>query len=99
MNVQGIFKLLIISVVCIIVGAIVINVIAPNVMTQMCNAMETQIYKATSVKLDFNGDGSGSDASNTKQSASDNAKYGTTGGSVDGFEGTDASAAKSAAKS
>lgn len=63
MSVSSIFKTLIIVVVCIIIGAAVINIFAPNLVAQLSNAIENSIYKATGMTFDFNGDGTaGSDA-------------------------------------
>ena len=57
MNVGKIFKVLIVIVACVIIGAIVLNVLLPNVMVSMVNAVEGQIFNATGMSFDFNGDG------------------------------------------
>lgn len=57
MSVGKIFKVLIIIVACVIIGAIVLNVLLPNVMVSMVNAVEGQIFNATGMSFDFNGDG------------------------------------------
>lgn len=57
MNVKNIFTTLIIIVVCVVIGAVTLNVLVPNVVTTMVNATEDQIYKATGLAFDFNGDG------------------------------------------
>lgn len=62
MSVGKIFKVLIIVVACVIIGALVLNVLLPNTATTMVNAVEDQITNATGLKFDLNGDG---DAGNT----------------------------------
>ncbi len=57
MSVGKIFKILIVIVACVIVGAIVLNVLLPNVSTSLVNAVEAQIFNATGMSFDFNGDG------------------------------------------
>ena len=57
MSVGKIFKVLIVIVACVIIGAIVLNVLLPNVTTSMVNAVEAQIFNATGMSFDFNGDG------------------------------------------
>ena len=57
MKVSGIFKTLIVVVICIIIGAFAINVLAPNVVNQVSNAIEASIFKATGMQFDFNADG------------------------------------------
>ena len=57
MSVAKIFKILIIIVACVIVGALVLNVLLPNTTTSIVNAVEGQIYNATGMTFDLNGDG------------------------------------------
>lgn len=57
MSVGKIFKILIIIVACVIIGAIVLNVLLPNATTSLVNAVEAQIFNATGMSFDFNGDG------------------------------------------
>lgn len=57
MSVGKIFKVLIIVVACVIVGALVLNVLLPNATTSLTNAVERQLYNATGMNFDFNGDG------------------------------------------
>lgn len=75
MSVGKIFKVLIIIVACVIIGAIVLNVLLPNVTTSMVNAVEAQIFNATGMSFDFNGDGSDG------RSSAASAKTGTVDGS------------------
>lgn len=61
-TVKNVFKVLVVAVVMLVVGAFLINILAPNAVNQVSNAVERQIYKATGISLDMNGDGfSGSD--------------------------------------
>lgn len=62
MKVQGIFKTLVIVVCCIVLGAMVLNIFLPNVVTQLSNVVEDSIYKGTGMSFDFNGDGRGGGA-------------------------------------
>lgn len=57
MSVGKIFKVLIIVVACVILGAVILNVLLPNATQGMINAVENTIYNATGLQLDFNGDG------------------------------------------
>lgn len=57
MSVAKIFKILIIIVACVIVGALVLNVLLPNTTTSIVNAVEGQIFNATGMTFDLNGDG------------------------------------------
>lgn len=56
MSVQKIFIILIIVVACVIIGALVLNVLMPNATKTLVNAVEDQIYNATKMSFDFNGD-------------------------------------------
>lgn len=62
MKVQGIFKTLVIVVCCVVLGAMVLNIFLPNVVTQLSNVVEDSIYKGTGMSFDFNGDGHGGGA-------------------------------------
>lgn len=57
MSVKKIFITLITVVACVMIGAFVLNVLMPNAIKTGTNAVEDQLYKATGIKLDFNGDG------------------------------------------
>lgn len=78
MKVQGIFKTLVIVVCCIVLGAMVLNIFLPNVVTQLSNVVEDSIYKGTGMSFDFNGDGHGGGA-NVSNSYTDT----TNGGDYD----------------
>lgn len=56
-TVKNVFKVLVVAVVMLIVGAFLINILAPNAVNQVSNAVEQQIWKATGISLDINGDG------------------------------------------
>lgn len=63
MSVGKIFKVLIIIVVCVIIGAMVINVIVPNAVSALVDSTEGMLYKASGISFDFNGNGvAGADA-------------------------------------
>lgn len=74
MSVAKIFKVLIVIVACVIIGAIVLNVLLPNATTALVNAVEGQIYNATGMSFDFNGD------KTTGQSAAASTTSGTVAG-------------------
>ena len=78
MKVQGIFKLLVVVVCCIVLGALVLNIFLPNMVTQLSNVVEDSIFKATGMSFDFNGDGHGGGA-NASNSYTDT----TNGGAYD----------------
>lgn len=77
MKVQGIFKLLVTVVACIVIGAMVLNIFLPNVTTQLSGVVEDSIYKATGMGFDFNGDGNTgtSNADNTYDDTSNGGAY------------------------
>lgn len=85
MNVKGIFKVLIVIVACVIIGAFVLNILLPNVTTSMVNTLEDMVYNATGLEFDWNGDGIvGGDGGSTTpiQNTNDPTK---TGVQVEGF--------------
>ena len=59
MSIAKIFKVLIIVVACVIIGALVLNVLLPNTTKSLVNAVENQVFNATGLSFDFNGDGNG----------------------------------------
>lgn len=65
MSVAKIFKTLIVVVVCVIIGAFVLNTLLPNVVASLCNSIENGIKNATGISFDLNGDGVGA-SDNTK---------------------------------
>ena len=57
MSVSKIFKVLITIVVCVVIGAFVLNIILPNGLNGMVNTVEGMIKNATGIAFDLNGDG------------------------------------------
>lgn len=55
-TVRKIFTILIVVVICIVIGAFVINILVPNALTSTVNAVEDTLYSATGMRLDLNGD-------------------------------------------
>lgn len=86
MNVKKIFIILITVVACVILGAFVLNTLMPNVTTTLINAVEDQIFKATSLEFDFNNDGTIGSNNNTYGGVNeDTTVTGETGDNVIGF--------------
>ena len=57
MSVKKIFMTLITIVCCVIIGALILNVLLPNVTNSLINAAEDMVRNATGMSFDFNGDG------------------------------------------
>jgi len=70
MSVAKIFKVLIIVVACVIIGALVLNVLLPNTTSALVNAVEDNIFNATGMKFNLNGDGH-TGGTNTNQEYTD----------------------------
>lgn len=88
MNVKKIFITLITVVACVILGAFVLNTLMPNVTATLINAVEDQIFKATSLAFDFNNDNNaGTNDNSYVGQKSDNTVTGETGDNVIGFSG------------
>lgn len=86
MSVKKIFMTLIIIVACVMIGAFILNVLMPNVATELVNATEDQIYKATGLSFDFNHDGTSGQNNTTYDGTQDaGAETGINGGNVAGF--------------
>lgn len=86
MNVKKIFITLITVVACVILGAFVLNTLMPNVTTTLINAVEDQIFKATSLEFDFNNDGTIGSNNNTYEGVNeDTTVTSETGDNVIGF--------------
>lgn len=66
MSVAKIFKTLIVVVVCVIIGAFVLNTLLPNVVANLCNTIENGIKNATGISFDLNGDGVGQSSAEAK---------------------------------
>ncbi len=93
MNVKKVFMTLIIVVACVIVGALLLNVLLPNATKSIVNAVESQLYRATGLEFDFNGDGvkgsnttAFSDAQNNGAKSTNSNKTQNGGGDVDGWK-------------
>lgn len=90
MSVKNIFITLIIVVACVMIGALILNTLLPNVTATLVNSVEDMIFNATGMKFDFNNDGNmgaqGDSAGGYTgaQTAGDDA--GANGGNVDGFQ-------------
>lgn len=86
MSVKKIFILLITIVACVMLGALVLNVLMPNVMTTLVDSVENMIYNATGMSMDFNGNGKvgGKGKATTQYKVGDNEGAGK-GDKVDGF--------------
>ena len=65
MSVKKIFMTLITVVVCVVLGALVLNVLLPNVTTSLITAVEDMVFNATGMAFDFNGDGNAGSANAT----------------------------------
>jgi hypothetical protein len=70
MGVRKIFVVLVTIVACVIIGALVLNVLLPNVTTGIINAAEDMIFNATGMSFDFNGDSDGGEATDGSYDAS-----------------------------
>lgn len=90
MNVKGIFITLITIVACVLIGALFLNTLLPNVAAQVVNAVEGTIYQATGMSFDFNGDGIKGSSSGTDSNYDDSNNIindeNIGGGNVDGFQ-------------
>lgn len=88
MSLKKVFFILITVVICMAVGALLLNIFLPNVVKQMSNAIEDSIFKATKISFDFNGDGIGGSANSVYTGTNNtNTEVGDTGGV--GVEGVD----------
>lgn len=56
MSVKKIFMTLITVVVCVVIGALILNVLLPNVTNSLITAVEDMVFNATGMSFDFNGD-------------------------------------------
>ena len=92
MDVKKIFIILITIVACVVIGALVLNILLPNVSTALVNAIERMIYKATKMTFDFNGDGVTGSVTTALYNSNNNSVSSVTGAGsavgVDGFTGS-----------
>ena len=88
MSEKKIFIMLITVVACVMIGAFVLNVLMPNFITTAVNLVEQQLFNATGMKLDLNGDGVKTNGDVGQQGDYQAGKTeGAEGGNVTGFEG------------
>ena len=89
MSVKKIFIILITVVACVMIGALLLNVLMPNVMTSIVDSVENMVYNATGMSLDFNGNskGAGTKGAATSQNVNtnDGTKGANNGKAVNGF--------------
>lgn len=85
MKVNKIFMTLITIVVCVLLGAFILNTLLPNASSTLVNATEDMIFKATGMSFDFNNDGNGGDSGGNYQGTEGTAD-GVGKGTVEGFK-------------
>ena len=87
MSVKKIFIILITVVACVMLGALLLNVLMPNVMTSVVDSVENMVYNATGMSMDFNGNGTGAGTKGkaTERTVNDNEGAGKKE-AVDGFK-------------
>lgn len=89
MSVKKIFIILITVVACVMIGALLLNVLMPNVMTSVVDSVENMVYNATGMSMDFNGNGKGAGTKGKATSQNVDSNKGTKGVSkgdaVNGF--------------
>lgn len=61
-SVKKIFTVLIVMVACVMIGALVLNILLPNVSTSIVDALEQMVFNATGMKFDWNGNGAGGES-------------------------------------
>lgn len=59
MDVKKIFITLIVVVACVMIGALILNTLMPNVTKSLVNSVEQMVFNATGMQFDWNGDGVG----------------------------------------
>lgn len=84
MSVKKIFITLVVIVACVMIGALVLNVLLPNVTKSLINSTEDMIYKATKMDFDFNGDGDTGKGGSAASMKTDT-EVGDDGANVEGF--------------
>ena len=86
MSVKKIFIILITVVACVMIGALVLNVLMPNVMTSVVDSVENMVHNATGMKMDFNGNGKGAGSDEVAKEKRAGTKEGANGANVKGFK-------------
>lgn len=84
-SVKKVFGFLIVTAVCVILGAFILNLLLPNVVRASINTIETGIMSATGIKYDLNGDGTVGNISSTN-TGSDKAQQGVGVQGLDGLK-------------
>jgi len=82
MSINKLFVVLIGLVVCVIVGALIINLLAPNAYTAVVDSIESMIFNATGMKFDFNNNNNtlgGTDFTNTNVGTDDGVEHSVKG--------------------
>lgn len=64
-SVKKIFTVLIVMVACVMIGALVLNILLPNVATTVVDALEGMVHNATGMTFDWNGNGTTGDSGGT----------------------------------
>lgn len=85
MKVSKLFIVLIVVVACILVGALILNVLLPNTMTMAINTVEDAIFKATGISWDINADGNAGDNNTSQVGDRKDSSSMTSGDTVEGF--------------
>lgn len=88
MNPKKIFIVLITIVACVLIGALVLNILLPNTATALVNSTEDMIYRATGMSFDFNGDNNAGSSTGTygDMNKDDTGTSTDSDGTVEGFE-------------
>lgn len=91
MDVKKIFITLIVVVACVMIGALILNTLMPNVTKSLVNSVEQMVFNATGMQFDWNGDDvGGTGGAGTNFTAADydiNAAGGNLNGdAVEGFD-------------
>lgn len=61
-SVKKIFTVLIVMVACVMIGALVLNILLPNVSTSIVDALEQMVFNATGMQFDWNGNKAGGES-------------------------------------
>ena len=85
MSVKKIFISLITIVACVLIGALVLNTLMPNVVTTLIDSSEDMIFKATGMSFDFNANSNGGDNNNWTYQGTEDGSDGTGTVIVEGF--------------
>lgn len=83
---KNVITILVTCLVCIGIGAVVLNFIAPNATKLVCNTIEATLYNATGLAIDLNGDGTKA----TTAMGAGNSAINTSGFGANTYLGTDA---------